>query len=453
MSASKIIYNILQLKEDKLIEILSHIFINSDDALMLAMEWLTEHGEHEGLTLEKDEDDGEQDGIENELIWEYWSRAREIISEFNTLGGGPEEEESDAYGWLEEISQLIGQGKVGHAARMEVLDEALQEYFMGNSGFDDGLTDLCLELCQTAEEWDYYAGQLKAHPSRWNDRQLMDIYLNKLKDDTAYLEVRKRNLEYGTDYWDLGNFYMARNDMGQALQIMEQGILKGEGRCTELFQYLFDYYVEKNDEINILRIVQKALERRNEEKMILDRLTDYYLQQGNYAKGKEAMLKGQSFVGRHDYYKEYERLKKNLESADWMMIKETFLMSALQKSKKDYMQICIAENMKKMALQVLQDEVQQGGHPGTFYEPYIEIADQLQKDFPQEIIDYYWEEARRQIPGGNRKTYGKAARYLNKAKDIYDAELQDLNAWGKRFAALKEEFNNRPAFWDEVKHL
>ncbi len=45
------------------------------------------------------------------LLLEYWEDARSIISDFNELGGGPEEDEDEAYGYLEKISEPIKKGR------------------------------------------------------------------------------------------------------------------------------------------------------------------------------------------------------------------------------------------------------------------------------------------------------------------------------------------------------
>ncbi|MDO9535248.1 MAG: hypothetical protein Q7J85_07950 [Bacillota bacterium] len=453
MSDHVLIGRIMELKNDKLVELLSYIILVSEDAALLAMGWLSKHGEKEVLPQQKVEAPVVQKSINDELVMEYWNEVQEIIGAFNTHGGGGEEGEEDHVCYLlNNASELLQEGKVGPATRMKLLEEALHEYFIDSYGFEDDLSDLCFAICQTAEEWEYFAGKLRKHPSPWNNRKLINIYLNKLKDDEAYLDLRQNNLKDGMDYWDLGSFYLARDKKEQALEIMEQGILKGEGMCTELFEYLFDYYAGSSDEDNLLRIVDTALERRNGEKMMLNKLADYYLQQGDYAKGKEAMLKGLPFVGMNGYYDEYKRLKENLKGEDWQLVKERFLVSALQNSRRNYMQICIDEGMKEEALQALLGGLTRG-RTRVIYDDHIEIANQLQKDYPQEIIDYYLEKARRQIPGGNRKTYREAAGYLAMAKGIYFGELQDKHAWEKQFAALKEEFRNRPAFWDEVKHL
>ena len=84
---------------------------------------------------------------------------------------------------------------------------------------------------------------------------------------------------------------------------------------------------------------------------------------------------------------------------------------------------------------------------------FDEFADELEIDYPKGIIEYYWQKAYNKIPGGNRKTYMSAVRYLEKVKYIYTEILQEEPVWIKRFSKLKSEFNKRPAFLDEAKQL
>jgi uncharacterized Zn finger protein len=84
---------------------------------------------------------------------------------------------------------------------------------------------------------------------------------------------------------------------------------------------------------------------------------------------------------------------------------------------------------------------------------FDEFAAKLEEDFPERIMEYYWQNAYRNIPSGDRKTYRIAAGYLTKVKRIYINLLKDESMWKTRFFELKVEFKSRPAFLDEVRKL
>lgn len=100
-------------------------------------------------------------------MFEYWEDARSIISEFNEFGGGPEDEEDEAYGYLDKISELIREGSFSTSSKLDFLDEAFEEYNVNNSGFEDSLMDIFFEICRTKEEWEYLVKKLDEYPSDW----------------------------------------------------------------------------------------------------------------------------------------------------------------------------------------------------------------------------------------------------------------------------------------------
>ncbi len=400
--------------------------------------------------------DSEKMGISlnDGLLMEYWFNAEGIISEFNEYGGGPEEEEIEACEWLDEISELVKKGSISTEAKFEFLDVAFVEYDEGNSGFDDSLMDVFFEICETEGEWKYLVKKLDKYPSRWRTKLIMKIQKKYLCDEGAYLKLRKENLENGRDYWDLAEFYQVKGDAQNALETAEQGILKGEGKCTELFEFLFDCYAKKEDAANLERIVDTALTQKHEEKNMLDRLFEYYKSKGDYNKAKENLLKAYEFVKYGSYYKEYKRMKEFLKKSDWKQIEPEIIKDCKKKNTKDYLRICLDKNMKKTVLDTLLDTALNPPRDRlgfVMHTDFDKFADLLKEDFPEKIIEYYWEKAYINIPGGTRGTYRIAAHYLTKIKHIYIDVLQNEPQWNQRFTDLKIEFKKRPAFLDEVQ--
>jgi hypothetical protein len=351
--------------------------------------------------------------------------------------------------WLHKISELEEKGSISTEAKFEFLDEAFVQYDYGNSGLDDALMDAFFGICKTKEEWEYLVEKLKKKPSRWRDKLIMDIQKEYLHDGKAYLDLRMGNLQYGLDYWDLATFYQEKGDAQKALDIAEQGIVKGEGGCTELFQFLFDHFSQKEDTNNLERIVATALARKTEQKEMLDQLFHYYKTQRNYEKAKEKLLKAYEFVGHKGYYSEYKRMKGFLKKSDWELIEPTIIKDSKEKDIAGYLQICMDKNLKETVVETIL-------HPpnrqwGWFMEPDFDtFADQLTAEFPEKILEYYWKKTYNSIAEGKRGTYQTAGKYLNKIKRIYIDVLKDESRWNQRFSDLKTEFKKRPAFLEEV---
>ena len=428
---------------EDLYSLVQHLIRKNSEVHRLVLEWFKEKAAasrvaEEGATLN------------DELLMEYWEKAETIISEFNEYGGGPEDEEEEAYQWLNEISELIGEGNISSDAKIGFLDEAFVEYDMGNSGFDDALMDIFFEMCETKEEWDYLVEKLAKRPSDWQKKLIMRIQKNYLCDESAYLEMRMENLHYGMDYWDLVEFYVNKGDLQKALETAEQGIVKGEGKLTELFQFLFVHFAEERDTANIERIVQIALTRKSEEKNMLDRLFEYYKTQGNYEKAKEALQKAYKIMRYGNYYAEYKKMKAFMRAADWEQVEPEIFKDIQEKDICDNLRICMDKNMKEPVMHTILNPPER---QWIVKSEFDEFAAKLEEDFPEKIIAYYWQSAYRNISGGNRNTYRIAAGYLTKVKHIYINLLKNESKWKKRFSDLKAEFKNRPAFLDEVRKL
>lgn len=228
--------------------------------------------------------------VNDELLMEYWEKARDIMSEFYVYGSESRDEEYKAYEWLKKISELIKEGNISTDAKLEFLDDAFTEYD-SDSPFEEELTDIFFELCQTKKEWKYLVEKLEDYPSDWRKELIIEIQRNYLRDDKAYLKQRMEKLHYGNEYWELVSFYVERGNTQKALETAEQGILKGEGRLKDLFQFLFNYFAQKRDTANLERITQTAITRKTEEKFMLDKLFEYYKTQNDYEKAKETLTK------------------------------------------------------------------------------------------------------------------------------------------------------------------
>ncbi len=433
------------LDNTELFDLVYNLLDRKPEIYQLILEWFKE----------KADSNNDLASLDDKLLFEYWEDARRIISEFNEYGGGPQDAEYEAYGYLDDISKLIKEGNITADAKFDFLDEAFEEYNYENSGFEDGLMDIFFEICQTKEEWEYLVKKLDEHPSNWRKTLIMRIQRKYLHDDEAYLKERLKKLQYGMDYWDLVIFYIEKGDLQKAIEIAEEGIVKGEGRLTELFEFLSEQFSKKGDTANLERIVLTALSRQSEEKNMLDRLFEHYKLIGDYERAKENLLESFGFNSRSSsYYEDYRRMKGFLKDQDWKSIEPEIFNKIKEKDLIDYLRICLDKNMKETVIETILNKDSPRGRLGLPDDDGFDVfANKLEYDFPEKVIEYYWKKAYRRIPGGNRKTYQVAAKNLKKAKNIYIDILKDEAGWVNRFSYLKSEFKNRPAFLDEVRLL
>jgi len=398
--------------------------------------------------------------VNEQLLWKYWYEAKPIISQFNEYGGGPEDEEEECFGYLDDMEELAEKGEISTEVKFELMDELFKEYNIGNSGFEDLMMDICFALCKTKEEWQYLVKKLGKNPTDWRKDLIMDIQKKHLQDDEAYLKMRKDDLQYGMDYWDLAEFYVEKGDQKTAVKIAEEGLLKGEGRLTQLFEFLSGHYAKSRDTANLERVVQYAIKKKSEEKEMLDRSFDYYKAENDYENAKKALLLAFEYVKAAGYipevrsYAHYNKMKQFLAKADWIEIEPKIIRDVREKDLEDYIRICLDKNLKKEVVDILLNPPKKRPDSGFFsgreYD-FDEFAMCLKEEFPEEIIKYYWQKAYGNIQNGNRNTYFIAARYLDRVKHIYIDILNEKSKWEQRFSDLKTEFKKRPAFLEELK--
>lgn len=443
------------LDKKELFDLLQDILEQKPEIFKLILEWFKEK---QKTSPEKGT---KKTSINDELLMEYWSDAREIISKFNEYGGGSEDDEDEACSYLNRISDISNEGNISTAAKIRFLDDAFEEYNNDNSGLEDAMMDVFFEICQTKEEWEHLIKKLDEHPSDWRKKLMMDIQKEHLHNDKAYLAERMKKLHYGMDYWDLAKFYVEKGDIKKAVEIAEEGLLKGEGRQTELFEFLSDHYANSQDTANLERVVQRAIKKNSDEKEMLDRLFEYYKAQNDYENAKRAILKSFEYVKKAGYipevrsYVHYNKMKMFLVEADWKKIEPKIIQEVREKDLEDYMRICLDKNMKKEVIDILLNPPKKRPGFGHFSDreyDFDEFANRLKKEFPEDIIKYYWQKAYNYIQNGNRDTYRIAARYLGMVKHIYINVLNEKSKWEQRFSSLKVEFKKRPAFLEELNN-
>jgi hypothetical protein len=349
------------------------------------------------------------------------------------------------------VEHLAEKGDLPSEIRMGLVDDVLEEYFPGNSGFDDALMDIVFALCREKDDWMYLIKRLRAHPSRWHDKLILEIEKDHLRDDRAYLDSRKKTLQYGLDYWDLAGYYLGNNDMENALKTSEEGILKGEGRIEELLVFLFEHYAKKKNPGELERIVKTSIMRGTDERVMLDRLFAYYNAAGDYENAKRAALRAYEHL-RGGYFAEYRRLKDFLKRPDWKEVEKRLLADSKKKDLDGFLDICLARGEKAAVMRtILRPPKDRWGMPLEC--DYDRFARKIGPDFPEELAEYFWRRASHFIRMKGRDSYRAAAEHLSASKDIYLNRLKDPEGWKRRFERLKAGLRNRPAFLDEARGL
>lgn len=190
-------------------------------------------------------------------ITRHWSKAREIIADFDAYGGGPESYEEDAYDELEKMGLLMENNEVPWAIRKEVLDEMLEFVASDNSGFTDYLVDIAVDLCKSKEETLYLADFLAQYSSSYYSKFASKLYL-EWGEDEKFLKNQMAHLEYASDYMELADYYKKQGNQEQSMGVLWEGVRKCDGRLDEIYQYMFSYYRKRGDEEALEKLYQES---------------------------------------------------------------------------------------------------------------------------------------------------------------------------------------------------
>jgi len=193
MSGFSIKDQIESLKPNELVSLISYLIQRGEQARLHVLEWLKENSDKPQNTVNQKKSNKNQK-THDVLLFEYWNKAQNIISEFNCYGGGPDEDEEEAYEWLEKIMNLVNEDKITPEAKRELMGATFVEYDAGNSGFDDALMDLFFGLCKEKEEWEYLVEKLNKRPSEWRKKLVMSIYKNHLKQEVPLIIGQSQRL-------------------------------------------------------------------------------------------------------------------------------------------------------------------------------------------------------------------------------------------------------------------
>jgi uncharacterized Zn finger protein len=284
----------------------------------------------------------------------------------------------------------------------------------------------------------------------------MDIYRN-LGETSIFLDLRKKDLHYGSDYYELVLFYEEQGDVEQALSYAHKGLKKGDGRVDHLIQYLFDHYEKKEDTGALEDIMRISEQIKKECALVSNRLFNYYSNRGDYENAKKYVLKEFEYFGNSNLDKQYNRIKEYMNESDWQTVRDTLFGELEKRDLTGYLNICLDEGLKQEVYDIIFEKKRASNNFSLLWgidRDYF--ADKLKRDFPEEIGEYFAQLALRHVEGGagpNRKGYIQAVSYYRKVKEIYAQILKDKHRWERLLTDMKERYQRRKAFIEEMRVL
>ncbi|MGC8495415.1 MAG: hypothetical protein ACP5SH_27205 [Syntrophobacteraceae bacterium] len=346
---------------------------------------------------------------EGEIVMALWWELYPDLEDMDSYGGGDEKTEYHVVGLIDDIQEKLAGKKVDENTRRELIEEVIPFIKSGNAGLDGPLYDLAYAACYSDEDWRSLAATLEVMNKDWPTDHARRIY-RKLGDREKYLELRRKKLVYGMDYYDLATFYWDEGNREEALTVAEEGRKKGQGRINELRKFLSERALEGGDRKRYLTL---------QFEQTIDHLT------------LDTYKAFQKICSAEEWSEHEPQLMKRLDRA-WAQERLKILMH-----RKEY----------EKALAVLLKE----NYPIKTWGPSdaLKTAEQLESHFPEKILSYYLSGLRNVNSNGTRNEYSQRARVMLKMRRILVDIQKDENRWKTFAGKVKEDNLRRPAFQEE----
>ncbi|MCM1119650.1 MAG: hypothetical protein NC543_09855 [bacterium] len=387
--------------------------------------------------------------IVEEQIGIYWSNAKEIIAEFDRYGGGPEWEEETVYEELEKMAGLFKEHQIPWAVRRQVLDEMLPFVASDNSGFTDCLVDVASDLCIAREEKIYLADFLAQKGNSYYQDVAARIY-REFGEDAKFLEHQKAHLEYGEDYVELADYYIQHGDEKQALELLWEGVRKGEGGLSELYQYMFGYFKGIEDEESLEKLYMISQKRPRGKDVILELMHQYYREKGEYERQKETILELFAYIDKNDLYKLYEECKKELTAEDFATEEKNILEVIRKRNLSAYLNILMDKRETEDVLAYILQHPNRGEWDDIDADHYF--SKRLADQHPREVVEMYWNEVNEFVGRRRAKNYGHVVGVLKEIKEIMRGNKWD-EEWERRYGEFLRGNEKKRALMREVGRI
>ncbi|AOF48635.1 hypothetical protein [Tetragenococcus halophilus] len=180
-------------------------------------------------------------------------------------------------------------------------------------------------------------------------------------------------------------------------------------------------------------------------------LYKYHKKMGNYEQAKEKLFDWLA-TSQYDSIEEiYSECQHFLHTKDFNQ-HEPFILEQIKEKDTDfYLEICLEKGQKNLVLNYLQS-ANRKSNDWFFYTPdnghYF--SKQLIDDYPEEIIDLYWQEANNFIQAGKRENYRRAVSILEEIRSIYYKFNQET-IWEKELASFLTIHKRKRLLLEEMR--
>jgi hypothetical protein len=392
----------------------------------------------------------------------YWVAADGILNELTQYGMDDEDLEDLLFDNLEELQKLLNENISLKGERQEIIGKLMDYYLTGNCGVVDAIYDAAAGLCLEKSDYQILIDKLtpSAKSSSYNRDLLAGLY-DEIGDDQARLRVLESRLEYGMDYWELARYWLDKGDGDKATEIVQTGVVKGEGRKTELYQYLLEQLQNRGDYAGVEQLLRDKIQRNDLEMgglrqdPVYQALNRHYQSTGNY-EGQRKLLT-MCLDPREIDLKLYQEAGRVLDKSH----RQEF---------RDHLIAILEEDVKKQgkteywrasrSREVLVDIYHAGKNFDKLFnlvrkhrELVEKFADPLQRLQPDFYLKYFTDKVASLIKQRGRENYKAAVTCLKSIKTIFEKQLGQPNAWRDYLAQIRLNHKTLRALQEELQAL
>ncbi len=358
---------------------------------------------------------GREDAVaDEEAITRWWSLEPDL-EQLHQLGGGPYEQEYRVACQLDDLSEHLGNNGVSSQARETLRDEVLGYIEDRNSGMDDCLYEVAFATCYTDDDLRALARRFEQLDS-WSRQRAMRTY-RQIGDDEQYLRLRCARLNYGSDYLDLAEFYQERGDEKQAVRLVQEGLEKGKGALDGLRSFLAQQARESGDRQQYLQL---EFTRLAAQPLTLKRYRDF---------------------------------RKLCSGVEWQEYESRILQLVSEARRADQIRIHLERGDLHRAAQLFDECSFLAGSFSLGDSHLLEIADTLQPHFPEQVLDFYMKGLRRVGITAPRGEYAAQADILLKIRHLMLNILGNRPRWEELAGRIKRDNERKPAFQEEFARI
>lgn len=413
--------------KEELLRIIVSLSESSDEAEEWLLDYCEKHGEVSEAEL-----------LARKQVERCWNTAEGIIDEANCYGGTSEDETDEVDAALCTIGELAKKHSFGWDFRQSLMDRMLDQFMRDNSGFEDALIDACMELCQVGEEHLYLADRLRDASSTYYRKFAADLFL-KYGDEDSFVEIQSQNLEYGSDYIALADFFMKKGQRDKAIRLVETAAQEVDSRLDEVYEWLYKVYREENQEEKLVHLYETAQRKRWNLDTMTRLMVEYYAD--DYEKRRPYLLRMPEVCRDEDTKKWIDTCRSELTPEDFDQASGRLYALLKEKAPADYLQLRIDEERFDEVLEYLREHP---NRPGSYWEVDLghRLSKQIVHQYPQEVRSLYWRECEDLCATVKQGYYPQAVSILKEIRRIC-IKSHTETAWQAEFASFTERHRRK----------